>query len=76
MDISSIRQIKKEVQLHTFFDAIYFSRDYKIGKVEAPVMQHMLKKYQCSPSEIVLIDDEKRNFTQLTKEGYQTIVYT
>ena len=57
MDISSIRQIKKEVPLKKFFDAIYFSWDYKMWKTESPVVNHIRKKYKCVPSEIVLIDD-------------------
>lgn len=76
MDISSIRQIKKEVELDKFFDAVYFSRDLKMGKIETSVIQHIMKKCNCSSSEMVFVDDEERNFTQLIKDGYQTIVYT
>ena len=76
MDSTAIRQIKKEVNLKTFFDAIYFSWDYKMGKTDKPVIQEITKKHKCIPSETVFIDDATRNFTQLTKDGYHTIVYT
>ena len=76
MDITSIRQIKKEVPLKTFFDAIYFSRDYKMGKTDKEMIQYISTKHKCITSETVFIDDTPRNFTQLHKDGYHTIVYS
>lgn len=76
MDSTAIRQIRKEVNLSTFFDEVYFSREYKMGKIDQPVIEHIMKKCKCLASEVVFVDDEPRNFIRLSKEGYHTLVYT
>lgn len=75
-DKTSITQIRKEIQLKDFFDAIYFSCEYKAWKIEDSVVNHIKKKYKCVPSDIVFIDDKACNIVPLKKKWYQGIIYT
>ena len=74
MDISGIREIKAQVDLDTYFDKVFFSRDLGCGKTDPQALEKVVEA--AGTSELIFIDDTPENIVAIEEAGYKGIVYT
>ncbi len=75
MDKTSIDAIKSEVTLEKYFEKIYFSHNFKTGKLDKLVIDKLLDDFKVKPEECIFIDDFPGNITKAQKLGMKTILF-
>lgn len=76
MDKTSIEAIRSMINLSDYFEKVYFSSEYQLGKLEKPVIDKIINDFKVMPKEILLIDDFPGNVEKAKVIGMQTILFT
>ncbi len=75
MDKTSIKAINKEVKLTNYFEKVYFSSKYKLGKLEKELISNIINDFNIKPKEMLFIDDFLGNINKAKAYGMQTILF-
>lgn len=75
MDKTSIRAIKEKISLKEYFDKVYFSSEFKTGKLEKNVVDKIFTQFKVNSNEVLFIDDYVGNVEKAKDLGMQTIQF-
>ena len=75
MDPTSIRQIRREIQLEDYFDKAYFSCELGRGKLEDGVVRRILSDFDVTADQVVFVDDFTGNIEKGRILGFHCIHY-
>lgn len=76
MGPTSVRQIKREIQLEDYFDKVYFSCEAGQGKLEKEVVQQVLSEFKVTADQVVFVDDFAGNIEKGKSIGFNCIHYS
>ena len=76
LDKTSIQAIQNKLNLKDYFEKVYFSYEYKTGKLDKPLIDKLLVDFNVKPEEILFIDDFQGNLEKAEKYGMKTLLYT
>ncbi len=75
MDKTSIKAIQCKIKLADYFEKVYFSSEYKTGKLEKEVLNKIMDYFQVQPEEILFIDDFPGNIDKAKSNGMHTVLF-
>lgn len=67
---------QKQEDFSSYFQGMFFSYEYKSLKEEKKLFQKALEEIKCRPTEILFVDNSKRNIALAKEYGMETILFT